>query len=197
MFTGIIEELGKVEALLPGTAGAKLTVHCPSILAGIFPGASIAVNGCCLTAARLAGDRFTSDLAPETLARTNLGQLQTGSLINLERPLAASGRFDGHIVQGHIDGTAIVQSCEPLGDGNWWLRIDLPAEFQRYVVAKGSVALDGISLTVAALEGATAAFAIIPHTWQHTNLRTRQPGDRLNLETDILARYVEKLVRGI
>ncbi|HEX7359611.1 MAG TPA: riboflavin synthase [Bryobacteraceae bacterium] len=194
MFTGIIEELGRVVALEPKQTGARLTIACSAVLADAAAGASIAINGACLTAVELAPDRFSADLAPETLKRTNLGDLQPGSAVNLERPLQASSRLDGHFVLGHVDGTGEVVSLDSLGDQNWWLRIRVPDSLVRYVVMKGSLAVDGISLTVAEIESDLAGFTIIPHTWAHTTLHALKPGARVNLEADILAKQVEKLL---
>src|ERR1700761_3387813 len=144
MFTGIIEELGTVLDLQPRETGARLSVGCSAVLADATLGASIAVNGACLTAVELSAEQFSADLAPETLRRTNLGALRPGGRVNLERPLRANSRLDGHFVLGHVDATADVVSLDPLGDENWWLRIRIPSELTRYVVSKGSVALDGI-----------------------------------------------------
>jgi riboflavin synthase len=193
MFTGIIEELGKVIALVEHGAGARLVVGCGSVLQDATQGASIAVNGACLTAVDLAPDRFAADLAPETLARTNLGQLRSGSPVNLERPLRANARLDGHFVLGHVDGTAELIAFDALGSDNWWLRIRVPGDLERYIVEKGSLAVDGISLTVAAIKGAEVAFTIIPHTYRHTTLHGYQAGAKINLEVDILAKHLEKL----
>jgi riboflavin synthase len=148
----------------------------------------------CLTAVDLTGDTFAADLAPETLRRTNLGALTTGSLVNLERPLLATGRLSGHVVQGHVDGTGEFLSLELLGDDNWWLKIRIPEELDRYVVYKGSLAIDGISLTVAAIEDRVVSVTIIPHTYELTSLRDHKPGDQVNLECDVLAKYVEKMM---
>jgi riboflavin synthase len=189
MFTGIIEELGVVE-----TAGARLLVRCAAVMNGLTEGASVAVNGVCLTAVDLQADSFAADLAPETLRRSNLGDLRAGSRVNLERPLAAGGRLNGHIVQGHVDGTGELLSLEELGGGNWWLRIRAPAELDRYLVFKGSIAIDGISLTIAAIEDCVVSVTIIPHTYRNTTLGGYLPGARVNLECDILAKYVEKLM---
>lgn len=194
MFTGIIEELGVVQKLEHHTTGAKLTVGCSRILADATPGASIAVNGTCVTAVELAENRFSADLAPETLKRTNLGDLRNGNLVNLERPLRANGRLDGHFVLGHVDGTAEIVSLEALGEDNWWLRIHVPEALTRYIVEKGSVAVDGISLTVAGMEGDEVSFTIIPHTHEHTTLRAYGNGARVNVEVDILAKHIEKLL---
>jgi riboflavin synthase len=189
MFTGIIEETGTVEAIAP-----RLRIRCAAVLSDAFEGSSIAVNGCCLTALSLTPGSFAADLAPETLRRTNLGDLAPGSLVNLERPLLPTARLSGHIVQGHVDGTGELLGLDPLGDGNWWLRLRVPPELTRYLVFKGSIAIDGISLTIAALAGEELSVAILPHTYEHTNLRGRKPGDRLNIECDILAKHVEKLL---
>lgn len=189
MFTGIIEETGTVEAIAP-----RLRIRCAAVLSDAFEGSSIAVNGCCLTALSLTPESFSADLAPETLRRTNLGDLAPGSLVNLERPLLPTSRLSGHIVQGHVDGTGELLGLDALGDGNWWLRLRVPPELTRYLVFKGSIAIDGISLTIAALAGEELSAAIIPHTYEHTNLRGRKPGDRLNIECDILAKHVEKLL---
>ena len=194
MFTGIIEELGVVESLTPQEAGARLRIGAGTVLGDVFPGASLAVNGVCLTAVDLAPGSFAADLAPETLGRTNLGELRAGDRVNLERPLSPMGRLGGHMVQGHVDGTGELLALEPLGNDNWWLRIRVPAELERYLVEKGSVAVDGISLTVARIGGGEMAITIIPHTYEHTTLGWRRPGGRVNLECDMLAKYVEKLL---
>jgi riboflavin synthase len=196
MFTGIIEELGSVVSLDSKAAGARLTVACSAILHDAPIGASIAVNGACVTAVEFGADRFSADLAPETLKRTNLGELKPGAPVNLERPLRADSRLDGHFVLGHVDGVAVIVSLEALGDGNWWLRLRVPPELERYIVMKGSVAVDGISLTVAESEGDLVGFTIIPHTYEHTTLHAYSAGARVNLEVDILAKHLEKLVRA-
>lgn len=194
MFTGIIEELGRVLSLDPKPTGARLSVECSEILRDAAIGSSIAVNGACVTAVDLSESGFAADLAPETLSRTNLGALRSGSVVNLERPLRASSRLDGHFVLGHVDATAEIVSLSPLGEGNWWLRIRVPHALARYIVMKGSVAADGISLTVAEIAEDIAGFTIIPHTYAHTTLRSYSPGSLLNLEVDILAKHLEKLV---
>lgn len=195
MFTGIVEELGTVSLLEHRETGARLRVTCRTVLADAIPGSSISVNGVCLTAVDLLSNSFAADLAPETLRRTSLGELQIGSLVNLERPVLAGGRLDGHVVQGHVDGTGEFLSLDLLGGDNWWLRIAVPEELQPYIVSKGSIALDGISLTVAAIEGGTLSVTIIPHTYEMTCLRGHRAGDKVNIECDILAKYVEKLIR--
>jgi riboflavin synthase len=192
MFTGIVEELGTVE-----TAGSRLKVRCSTVMEDLTEGASIAVNGVCLTAVDLKPRAFHADLAPETLRRSNLGDLRVGSRVNLERPLSPTGRLSGHIVQGHVDGTGEFLALDDLGADNWWLRIRVPAELDPFLVYKGSIAIDGISLTIAALEGDTLSVTIIPHTYKNTTLAGYRPGARLNLECDILAKHVEKLLRKL
>jgi riboflavin synthase len=195
MFTGIIEELGRVISLDAGSAGARLVIGCKSTLQDAAIGASIAVNGTCLTAVELAEDHFAADLAPETLARTNLGALHEGSAVNLERPLRANARLDGHFVLGHVDGTAELVSLTALGNDNWWLKILVPEELTRYIVEKGSLAVDGMSLTVAAIQDREVGFTIIPHTYKNTTLHGYQAGANINIEVDILAKHLEKLTQ--
>jgi riboflavin synthase len=189
MFTGIIEELGTVVS-----GGTRLMVKCATVLGDAHEGASIAVNGVCLTAVDLTADSFAADLAPVTLARTNLGDLRTGSRVNLERPVTPATRLSGHIVQGHVDATGELISLEELGDANWWLKVRVPAALDRYLVHKGSIAIDGISLTIATLEGDVLGVTIIPHTYANTTLGSRRAGERVNLEVDVLAKHVEKLL---
>jgi len=189
MFTGIIEELGTVV-----TAGSRLSIRCSTVMSDLSEGASVAVNGVCLTAVGLRGDGFSADLAPETLRRSNLGDLRAGSRVNLERPLLPSGRLNGHIVQGHVDGTGEFLSLDALGEDNWWLKIRVPADLDRYLVFKGSISIDGISLTIAALESDVLSVTIIPHTYRNTTLGGYRPGSRVNLECDVLAKHVEKLL---
>jgi riboflavin synthase len=194
MFTGVVEELGSVVSLDGKASGARLSIACGAILQDASIGASIAVNGACLTMVELAESYFSADLAPETLQRTNLGELRPGAPVNLERPLRAGSRFDGHFVLGHVDGVASIVSLEPLGDGNWWLRLEVPQHLTRYVVSKGSLAVDGISLTVAEIHRNLVGFTIIPHTYEHTTLHACSAGLRVNIEVDILAKHLEKLV---
>jgi len=197
MFTGIIEELGEVMSLQRHRSGARLTIRCASVRDDLRDGASIAVNGVCLTATDLGPDAFSADLAPETLERSNLGRLRQGSRVNLERPLSPIGRLSGHIVQGHVDGTGELLSLDSQGGENWWLRVRVPADLDPYLVYKGSIALDGISLTIASIEHGVVAAAIIPHTYRNTTLADYRPGARVNLECDILAKHVEKLLRKL
>jgi len=189
VFTGIVEEVGQV-----ANAGHELRVNCRAVLADAREGSSIAVNGVCLTVVKLNSAGFSCDLSPETLARTNLGALREGSPVNLERPAALGDRLSGHIVQGHVDGTAEFLSLAPLPDGNWWLTVRIPAELSRYAIHKGSVTLDGVSLTIASLEGCVLGVAIIPHTYSNTIIRTYAVGTQINLEVDLIAKYVEKLL---
>ena len=192
MFTGIIEELGTVIA-----AGSRLSIRCSTVLADAAGGSSIAVNGVCLTVSGLHPDSFSADLAPETLKRSNLGDLRPGSRVNLERPLSAGGRLNGHIVQGHVDGTGEFLALDSLGEDNWWLRIRIPDALDPYLVYKGSIAIDGISLTVAGIVSGVLSVAIIPTTFRNTTLSGYRPGARVNLECDILAKHVEKLLRRL
>jgi riboflavin synthase len=189
MFTGIIEEVGVVQR-----SGARLTIGCSRVLRDSTQGSSIAVNGVCLTAVDLEPGSFSADLAPETICRSNLGDLREGSRVNLERPLSLADRLSGHIVQGHVDGTGELLTFEELGDNNWWLRVRIPPELDRYLVYKGSIAIDGISLTIAELRADVLAVTVIPHTYLNTNLGSRRQGERLNLECDVLAKHVEKLL---
>jgi riboflavin synthase len=193
MFTGIVEEMGRVISMDAGSSGARLVVGCRSVLQDAGLGASIAVNGACLTAVELAEGHFAADLAPETLSRTNLGQLRAGSAVNLERPLRANARLDGHFVLGHVDGTAELTSLTALGNENWWLQIRVPQELTRYIVEKGSLAVDGMSLTVAKITDREVAFTIIPHTYKNTTLHGYEAGATINIEVDILAKHLEKL----
>ena len=196
MFTGIIEEVGTIEFLEARPTGARIRVNCRVVTSDAAEGTSIAVNGVCLTALEIGAHAFSADLAPETLRRTNLGDLEAGSIVNLERPLLATGRLHGHVVQGHVDGTGEFLGLDVLGDNNYWLRIRIPEELDRYIVHKGSIAIDGISLTIAAIQEYVLAVTIIPHTYEMTALRVCRPGSRVNLECDVFAKYLEKMVSG-
>jgi riboflavin synthase len=197
MFTGIVEELGTVDSLQPRSSGARLKVRCSTVLADIAEGASIAVNGVCLTAVEPRPDSFSADLAPETLQRSNLGSLRPGARVNLERPLSPNGRLSGHIVQGHVDGTGEFLGAEAVGNDTWWMRVRAPGDLDPYLVLKGSIAIDGVSLTIAGLEGDVLSVSVIPHTYRNTTLGSYRPGAALNLECDILAKHVEKLLRKL
>jgi riboflavin synthase len=189
VFTGIIEEVGAI-----AVAGSRMKVQCRTVLEDSKAGASIAVNGVCLTAVTIEPDGFWCDLSPETLSRSNLGVLREGSRVNLERAAAVGDRLSGHIVQGHVDGTAEFLSLESLPDGNWWLKVRLPVELERYLIHKGSVTLDGVSLTIAELEQAVVSVAIIPHTYENTVLPNYEAGSRVNVEVDLIGKYVERLM---
>jgi riboflavin synthase len=192
MFTGIVEATGKVVALNKNELGGfGLEIAAP-FSQELAPGASLAVNGCCLTVTEIVQSRLQFDVLGETLRRTNLGDLRPGDLVNLERPMAADGRFDGHLVQGHIDTTAAVLTLEEKGSDRR-IEIELPSSFQQYVVFKGSVAIDGISLTIAELHPSSFVLWIIPHTWEITNLHRLAPGALVNLEFDLIAKYVERM----
>lgn len=190
MFTGIVEDRGSVRALAP-----RFEVSCGGALAASRIGDSVAVNGVCLTVVDHPGDGLAFDLSHETLARTSLGRLAVGDPVNLERPLAADGRFGGHVVQGHVDGVGTVVALDP-DDAGATLRIEVPAPLRRYLVEKGSVAIDGVSLTIARRSDGTIDIALIPHTLAHTTLGTARTGDPVNLEVDVLAKYVESMLDG-
>ena len=193
MFTGIVETTGQINRAEPTANGGTQLVIATQLSGELEIGASLALNGCCLTVTAVNGSEIRFDLLGETLRRTNLGDLKPGDVINLERPMLANGRFDGHVVQGHIDTTARIESIEPSGSDHR-VEVALPESFSRYVVFKGSVAVDGISLTVAELHPDRFVIWIIPHTWQVTNLHQRRPGDRVNLEFDLIAKYVERML---
>lgn len=194
MFTGIIEEVGRVQAVRRGARSAVLQIAAQAVTVDLNIGDSVAVNGVCLTVTELSSSGFAADVMPETLSRSNLGALASGSRVNLERALSAGGRFGGHIVSGHIDGVGRVQSVRR-DDNALWYEIAAAPELLRYVVEKGSVAVDGISLTVARVSDKAFAVSVIPHTAAATTLSERRAGASVNLECDILAKYVEKLLK--
>ncbi len=197
MFTGIVEELGEVTGLTGNADGVRLTVRAGAVLDGAKVGESIAVSGVCLTIVGLVGQAFESDVVAETLRRTTLGRLRQGSPVNLERPLRFDQRLGGHIVQGHVDGVGTITAIRQEGEGIWMEIAPSPA-LMRYLVEKGSVAVDGVSLTVAALTDAPGfAIALIPHTLAVTTLGRWGVGDAVNIEVDILAKHVEKLLEGV
>jgi riboflavin synthase len=199
MFTGIIEHVGRVESLntaLDGAAQAsRLRVNAGPLAASLAVSNSIAVNGCCLTVVEISDETFAADLSSETLRRTSFGEIKPGTLLNLERPLTAGKEFGGHFVQGHVDGIGRVTRWETEG-ANWWLGVRVPRELARYVALKGSISIDGISLTVANLARHTVEAAIIPFTYANTNLQSLRVGDAVNLETDVLAKYVERILEA-
>jgi len=193
MFTGIVEHVGKVESLQTSAQGSRLYVHAGPLAASLAISGSIAVNGCCLTIVEIHGETFAADLSSETLRRTAFGELKGGARVNLERPLTAGKEFGGHFMQGHVDGIGRVARVDPDG-ANWWLGVRLPSELLRYVAMKGSIAIDGISLTVANLATDVVEAAIIPFTYANTSLQALRPGDAVNIEADILAKYLERLL---
>ncbi len=193
MFTGIIEHLGVVKSLESAPEGGRLTIRAAEVASSLAVSHSIAVNGCCLTVVARDADSFSADLSGETLRRTSFGELRPGAVVNLERPLTAGKEFGGHFVQGHVDGIGRVVHLKPEGE-NWWLAVRVPDEIGRYVAMKGSIAVDGISLTIAGWRDAVAEMSVIPFTYAQTNLRDHTHGDAVNLECDILAKYVERLL---
>jgi riboflavin synthase len=195
MFTGIIEELGQVASIDINGQQRRLAVASSRLVKELKQGDSISVSGVCLTAVEISKSSFTCDLAQETWLRTSFSRLKPSAQVNLELPMRANGRFDGHVVQGHVDGVGTVRSFERVRDSNdYVLQINVPSEITRYVVAKGSLAIEGISLTVAAIDGTNLRVAIIPHTAEVTNLRSLKSGDPVNLEVDVIAKYVEKMI---
>ncbi|MCO6509705.1 MAG: riboflavin synthase [Aridibacter famidurans] len=193
MFTGIIEELGKVSAIGVTDTGARITVSAPLVTSDASEGDSISVNGVCLTALDIGDGRFSADVSGETLRRSTLGGLSEGSKVNLERAVTPSTRLGGHFVQGHVDGRGTFLSADQEGDF-WTVNIGFPEELSKYFVHKGSVAVEGISLTIAKLDKESFDIAVIPKTWELTNLSTLKKGDPVNLEADVIAKYVERLV---
>jgi riboflavin synthase len=197
MFTGIIEELGYVASIEIKGQQRRLTVSSSKLVRELKHGDSISVSGVCLTAIDISSSSFTCDLAQETWLRTSFARLEPNAPVNLELPMRANGRFDGHVVQGHVDGVGNVVSFEQVPAGkDYVLQINVPSELTRYIVAKGSLGIEGISLTVAAIDGGQVRLAIIPHTAHITNLPSLKPGDPVNLEVDVIAKYVEKMMRS-
>ena len=198
MFTGIIEHTGTIEALDLEDEGGRVTIHAPSVAPSLAVSNSIAVNGCCLTVVALHDYRLSADLSGETIRKTSFGakggEPRKGARVNLEQPLTAGKEFGGHFVLGHVDTIGRVTHLTPEGE-NWWLGVQVPAEFTRYVVPKGSISIDGISLTVARWRNNIAEVAVIPYTYEHTNIRDRKPGDTVNLEGDVLGKYVERYLQ--
>ncbi|HEY1802446.1 MAG TPA: riboflavin synthase [Terriglobales bacterium] len=195
MFTGIIEEVGRVAKIELQGDNRRVTIESHVASKELRTGDSVAVSGVCLTALNIKPDSFSADLAPETWTRTSFSRIHEGVLVNLELPMKANGRFGGHVVQGHVDGVGRLIALERISDSeNFWLRIEIPSEIERYTVFKGSICIEGISLTVAKLEGQECSVAVIPHTVEMTNLKSLKPGDPLNLEADLIAKYVEKMI---
>lgn len=195
MFTGIVEEVGTIRHIKTAPDGARLIIAARAVLSDAKQGDSIAVNGVCLTVVERGSDWFAADLSAETLTRTSLRQARTGARVNLERALMPSARLGGHIMQGHVDATGALIEARAVGDG-YVVRVGFPPELARYIVEKGSIAVDGISLTVAALGDEWFEIAVIPHTWRMTNLSARAPGALVNLEVDIIAKYVERMMQA-
>jgi riboflavin synthase len=207
MFTGIVEEIGRVSSIEQRGENRRITVTATNAPKELKTGDSVAVSGVCLTALDIKPGSsepgsselgsFCADLAPETWARTSFSRIHEGALVNLELPMKSDGRFGGHIVQGHVDGVGKVIAFERIAESeNWWLHIELPDDVEKYTVYKGSISIEGISLTVAGLEKNRCTIAIIPHTVEMTNLHSLKPGDPVNLEADLIAKYVEKMMRG-
>lgn len=199
MFTGIIEHLGTIESLNLHRDGGRVTIHAPSLGPSLAIANSIAVNGCCLTIVDLHNGRLSADLSGETICKTSFGakggELRVGARVNLEQPMTAGKEFGGHFVLGHVDTVGIVTHLTSEGE-NWWYGVRAPEEFARYIVPKGSIAIDGISLTVARWHDNIAEVAIIPYTYDRTNVRDLKPGDAVNLEGDILGKYVERYLEA-
>ena len=197
MFTGIVEEVGRITRIEQRGENRRITVTAKHTPQGLGSGDSVAVSGVCLTAVDIKPGSFCADLAPETWVRTSFSRIHEGALVNLELPMKADGRFGGHIVQGHVDGVGKLIAFERIVDSeNWWLHIELPDDVERYTVFKGSISIEGISLTVAKLEKNRCTIAIIPHTVEMTNLHSLKTGDPVNLEADLIAKYVEKMMKG-
>ena len=194
MFTGIIEEIGSIKNIAHGSKSEVLTIRGPLVTSDAQVGDSIAVNGVCLTATSITGDTFTAEVMAETMRRSSLGSLSAGSRVNLERAMPCGGRFGGHIVSGHIDGTGHIASMER-EDNAIWITISAAGDILRYIVEKGSIAIDGISLTVAYVDDKAFKVSIIPHTASETTLLDKKVGDIVNLENDIIGKYVEKLLK--
>jgi riboflavin synthase len=200
MFTGIIEHVGIVDALEVTAGGGRVTIHAPGLSGALAVSKSVAVNGCCLTITEIHGDNFSADLSAETVSKTTFGApsggLKKGARINLEQPLTAGKEFGGHFVLGHVDGIGRVIQLQKETSNSWKFGVEVPLQFARYVVPKGSITVDGISLTVANWDGRVAEVAVIPFTYEHTNLRDRVIGDPVNLEADVLGKYIERYLEA-
>ncbi len=195
MFTGIVEQQGVITALERNEEGGRLRVRAPELATHLAISSSIAVNGCCLTVVEKSAEEFCADLSGETLRRTSFGEMREEAVVNLERPLTAGKEFGGHFVQGHVDGVGRVARLAQEG-ANWWLAVRVPEDLGRYVAMKGSISLDGISLTVAGWRDGVVETAIIPYTYEHTNIKRMALGDAVNVECDILAKYIERLLEA-
>ncbi len=195
MFTGIIEHLGTIDSLKLHAEGGRLTIHTPTVAPHLAIANSIAVDGCCLTVVELEGERFSTDLSTETIRKTSISGWKQGTRVNLEQPMTAGKEFGGHFVLGHVDTIGRVMRLDPEGD-NWWYGIEIPESFAKYIVPQGSIAIDGISLTVARWNGRVAEIAIIPFTYKQTNIQSKKIGDAVNLEGDVLGKYVERYLEA-
>jgi riboflavin synthase len=195
MFTGIIEHLGTVDSLKIHEAGGRVSIHASTVTPHLAIANSIAVDGCCLTVVELDGERFSADLSSETIRKTSIGGWRRGTRVNLEQPMTAGKEFGGHFVLGHVDTTGRVTRLDAEGE-NWWYGVEVPEAFVKYVVPQGSIAIDGISLTVARWNGRVAEIAIIPFTYEHTNIKGKKIGDVVNLEGDVLGKYVERYLEA-
>jgi riboflavin synthase len=199
MFTGIIEHFGTIDVLDLNPDGGRVTIHAPSVAPSLVVSNSIALNGCCLTIIDLHHSRFSAELSVETIQKTSFGAgaagLRQGARVNLEQPLTAGKEFGGHFVLGHVDTIGRVTHLTPEGE-NWWFAVQVPEEFSRYVVPKGSITIDGISLTIARFHNNIAEVAVIPYTYEHTNIRDRKSGDAVNLEGDVIGKYVERYMKA-
>ena len=193
MFTGIIEEVGKIKSVKTRGDNSLLNISAEIVTEGIMIGSSIAVNGVCLTAVEINKTDFTAEATKETLQRSNLQKLKPGSKVNLERPLRADGRLDGHIVMGHVDTVGKIKVIKK-GEGSWFVAVEVPEKYVKYIVDKGSIAVDGISLTVTECKGSAFTLNIIPHTFEITILNDKKPGDEVNIEVDITGKYIEKML---
>lgn len=197
MFTGIVEEVGRITRIEQRGENRRLTIGADRTPKELGTGNSVSVSGVCLTALDIKPGSFCADLAPETWVRTSFSRIHEGALLNLELPMKADGRFGGHVVQGHVDGVGKLIAFDRIADSeNWWLDIELPSEVEKYTVYKGSLSIEGISLTVAKLMKNRCTIAIIPHTVEMTNLHSLKPGDPVNLEADLIAKYVEKMMKS-
>jgi riboflavin synthase len=202
MFTGIIEHIGAIDSLALSGAGGRLTIQAPTLAGALAVSKSVAVNGCCLTVTEINGEKFSADLSAETVSKTSFGapggELKIGTRVNLEQPLTAGKEFGGHFVLGHVDdiGRVIELQEEGFGSNSWKLGVEVPLQFARYIVPKGSITVDGISLTVANWDGRVVEVAVIPFTYAHTNLRDRVVGDAVNLEADVLGKYIERYLEA-
>lgn len=195
MFTGIIEHLGTIDSLTLDDRGGRLTIQAPTVISRLAVANSIAVNGCCLTVVAIDGERFSADLSTETIRKTAMSEWKPGLRLNLEQPMTAGKEFGGHFVLGHIDTIGRVTRLDPEGE-NWWYGVEVPESFTKSIVPQGSIAVDGISLTVARWDGRIAEVAIIPFTYEHTNIKGLKIGDGVNLEGDVLGKYVERYLEA-